>query len=126
MQSLHVEKRDLPDGISLLELAGAIHPGTTGQLSWTLWGLFAEKHYRIILDLSGVAAIDSTGVGILVNATETARENAGDLVLVRPSEKVAWALKMFNLTAFLTMADSREAAEQALLSGRTRSGRAEG
>ena len=112
MQDLHFDKHYLPDGVVSLEISGPIHPATTGRFSWIIWGLFAQKFHRIILDLSKVATIDSTGVGVLVNATETARENVGDLVLINPSEKVSWALKTFNLTAFFTMADSQEAAEK--------------
>ncbi len=113
MQDLHFDKHYLPGEVVSLEVSGPIHPATTGRFSWIIWWLFAQKFHRIILDLSKVATIDSTGVGVLVNATETARENAGDLVLIHPSEKVSWALKTFNLTSFFTMANSREAAETA-------------
>jgi anti-anti-sigma factor len=118
MQSIQFDKTYLDDGLVHLEISGPVNPATTGQFSWIIWGLFAQKSYRILLDLSKVSTIDSTGIGVLVNATETAQENGGDLVIVNPSEKVRWCVKTLNLGSYFTFADTRAEAEKRFATGK--------
>ncbi|WP_323987586.1 STAS domain-containing protein [Microbacterium plantarum] len=55
----------------------------------------------VIVDLSDVAFIDSSGLGALVACLKTARQGGGDLRLAAPSEQVTMVLGLTNLDRVL-------------------------
>ncbi|MDJ1113548.1 STAS domain-containing protein [Microbacterium dauci] len=55
----------------------------------------------IVIDLSEVSFIDSSGLGALVACLKTARQAGGDLRLAAPSEQVSMILTMTNLDRVL-------------------------
>ena len=54
-------------------------------------------------DLRGVEFIDSSGLGVLVALTSTARETGGDVVIVAPSRPVVRLLQISGLEGHLTV-----------------------
>jgi anti-anti-sigma factor len=117
VQDLQIDKEYLPNAAVYLSISGKVNTATAGQFGWIFWGLFAQKCHRILLDLSKLASIDSTGIGVLVNAADTARENAGALVVLSPSPKVKWAMDTLCVTPLFTFAESREAGEKLVAGG---------
>jgi anti-anti-sigma factor len=117
VQDLQIDKDYLPNGVVLLRVGGKVNSVTAGQFGWMFWGLFAQNSYRIILDASALASVDSTGIGILINATDTARENSGNVIVVNPSARVKWAMDTLCVAPLFTLADSREAAEKTWAEG---------
>jgi exopolysaccharide biosynthesis WecB/TagA/CpsF family protein/anti-anti-sigma factor len=64
----------------------------------------------VVLDLSGVTFMDSTGMGRLLRLRKEVRENGGSLALCNPSAQVRGLLHDFNLDrAFLIAEDADEA-----------------
>ncbi|WP_368496546.1 STAS domain-containing protein [Herbiconiux sp. A18JL235] len=57
---------------------------------------------RIVVDLSRVAFMDSSGLGALIGSLKTAREHHGDLRIVAPSAQVSMVLKLSNVETILT------------------------
>ncbi|MDO9397093.1 MAG: STAS domain-containing protein, partial [Herbiconiux sp.] len=49
---------------------------------------------RIVVDLSGVQFMDSSGLGALIGCLKAAREAHGDLRIVAPSAQVSMVLKL--------------------------------
>lgn len=65
---------------------------------------------RLVVDLSGVDAIDSAGLGALISGLKAARKNGGDLRIVKPNESVQVMLELTSLSVVLRTYDSPEAA----------------
>ncbi|TDC36760.1 anti-sigma factor antagonist [Micromonospora sp. 15K316] len=69
-----------------------------------------EQGDRVLVDLSEVQVIDSTGLGLLVRARQEARRRDATLCLVAPSRFVLTVLHTMRLDGVFPVAESREAA----------------
>ena len=69
---------------------------------------------RIVVDLSGVTFLDSTGVGVLVGAFKRAREAAGTLHFCSPQSRVRRVFEITGLLGALPLFETRDAALAAL------------
>ncbi len=81
--------------ITVLSLTGDLDTASAPKLKGTLEDLLAGGKTRLVLDLFGVAYIDSAGLGELVRAMKRARECAGDLRVCGLRGDV---LKIFEMT----------------------------
>ncbi len=54
---------------------------------------------QLVLDLSGVEFIDSSGIGVLVSLLKTMRSRGGDLLLLEPQMSVRMLLDMTRLSS---------------------------
>jgi anti-sigma B factor antagonist len=61
------------------------------------------SHGSARFDLSGVEFIDSSGLGVLVALTSSARDTGGDVTLVAPSKPVVRLLEISGLDRHLTV-----------------------
>jgi anti-sigma B factor antagonist len=75
---------------------------------------------QVVLDLSGVEAIDSAGLGELVAVLNQANAGGHAVKLVAPNQRVYSLLKLFNLTSLFeihpTLGEAVLASERAVLS----------
>ena len=62
-------------------------------------GELLEVYPVIGLDMSGVTAVDSVGLGSLVRVLASARKRGKDLVIISPSERASQALRLAKLLA---------------------------
>ncbi len=69
----------------------------------------------LVVDLTDVPFMDSTGLGVLVGALKRARTTGGDLRLVIDQEKV---LKVFRITALTQVFDIHASLDEALAAER--------
>jgi len=60
--------------------------------------------YRFVLDLSSVAVVNSTLLGVFVKTRISATDKGGDFVLVNPSEFVSKAIRILGLEELFTVA----------------------
>ncbi len=68
---------------------------------------------RVVVDLSRVQFMDSSGLGALISCLKSAREAGGDLRIVSPSAQVSMVLKLSNVDTILTpFASVEEAARE--------------
>ena len=98
------------DGRTVLELAGEIDSYTAPTLRERIIALVQGGVTALIIDLTRVEFLDSTGLGVLVGALKRLRGVGGVLVLVCDQEAL---LKIFRITALdrvFTIQDSVEAA----------------
>ena len=83
------------DGVTILDLNGRIVLGDdTLLLRNTIGDLIANRQRMILLNMGKVPYIDSSGIGELVAAFTTVREQGGALKLLNISEKVYDALQI--------------------------------
>ena len=83
------------DSRTIVTVVGDLDVHTAPTLQEHLGPLTSAQGVRLIIDLSSVAFIDSTGLGILVGALKHVREVGGTLHVVVTSPRV---LKVFTLT----------------------------
>jgi len=69
-----------------------------------------QDHTRIVVDLSRVSYLDSTGLGVLVGALKRLREKDGELRLVHPTPRVMRVLEITRLVNVFQIFDTEDAA----------------
>ena len=97
-------------GATVVAATGRLDFHTVEALRRQLHGLFRAGAPRVVVDLSGVTSMDSSGVGALIFGLKSARSAGGDLRLAAPTKSVAGVLGMMNLTAVLVTCESIEEA----------------
>ena len=70
--------------------------------------LLAPGIKQVILDLSHVDKVDSSGLGVLVSASTKSRGHGRRLVLLTPAPHVAELLKKVEIEGFFPTFDSEE------------------
>ena len=115
-QSSDVAILDLNGRLSLGE-ALAFGPGSGLVLSETIRELTKRGQKKILLNLAGVTYVDSSGVGQLVGALTTARNQAADIKLLKPSVHVLDLLKTTKLHGVFDIQDDETAAIQSFSRG---------
>ena len=111
-QTRDVTILDLNGRLSLGE-ALAFGPGSGLVLSETIRELTKKGQKKILLNLAGVTYVDSSGVGQLVGALTTARNQSGDIKLLKPSVHVLDLLKTTKLDGLFDIHEDETAAIQA-------------
>jgi anti-sigma B factor antagonist len=92
-----VEKRQL-EGHTLLAVEGVIKLGESAAFfAQTLERLLNDEVGDVIVDLSKINSIDSTGIGELVGYLGRFRNRARQLTLVNPSERIRRLLSVSRL-----------------------------
>ena len=94
------------DGVTVLDLSGRI---TLGEGSVVLRDLIrdltASGNKKILLNLGDVTYIDSSGIGELVSAFTSVRNQGGDLKLLNLTKKVH---DLLQITKLYTVFDVRD------------------
>ena len=113
-QTSDVAILDLKGRLSLGEEL-AFGPGSGVVLSDAIRELAKKGQSKILLNLAGVTYVDSSGVGQLVGALTTARNQGGDIKLLRPSSHIVHLLKTTKLDNVFDIRDDEAAAIQSFL-----------
>lgn len=83
-------------GASLVSVTGELDALTAGQLDAALAPLLADDDPRgLVLDLSGVDFMDSSGLGICIKAIKAVREKGAEVSFVVTSTRVR---RVFEVT----------------------------
>lgn len=84
--------------VQVIRLRGSLTLGApVDGLRQTLDHALQAGDTSLVLNLSDVRWIDSSGVGVLVKSLTTAKQGGGSLKLVNPSKPALQTLKMCNL-----------------------------
>ena len=70
---------------------------------------------KVIVDISNVRYINSSGIGVLITLLTKARNKGGELCLIKPSESVQKILIITKLQAIFKVFDSVELAKAQLV-----------
>jgi anti-anti-sigma factor len=85
-------------GTARLTLDGELDLASSTQVEEQLGAVEVDGPKRIVIDLSGLAFIDSTGLRTLIEADQRVREAGGELVLVPGDDSIQ---RVFELTGAL-------------------------
>jgi anti-sigma B factor antagonist len=99
--------------VVVVQVAGEIDVYTAASLREKLADLIDADHTDVVVDLTGVTFMDSTGLGVLVGALKKVRGFGGRLQLVIDQEKV---IKVFRITALTQVFTIHETLDAALAS----------
>ena len=100
------------DGVSVLHVKGNLIGGPeTFAVHDKVKQLLAEKTTKIVIDLSAVSMINSTGLGMLIGCYTSAKNAGGDIKLAGISEKVK---NIFVITKLITICDVHESVREAV------------
>ena len=108
--SMKVNTRQV-DGITILDLSGRITLGEGSvQLRDAVRDLLAKGSKNILLNLADVNYIDSSGIGELVSAYTTVRNQGGELKLLNLTKKVHDLLQITKLYTVFDVKDDEASA----------------
>jgi anti-sigma B factor antagonist len=94
---------DIEPGDGELGLTGEIDAHTAPRLEAAISERFASGATTVRLGFEGVTFMDSSGLRVVIAATESARNAGGDLILVRPTQTVSRLLDVSGLSGHLTV-----------------------
>lgn len=95
------------DGITVVALEGDVDLESSPEARRVILGC-VEKKQPVLVDLSGVGYIDSSGVASLVESFQTARKSNLNFALVSVSEGALRVLQLARLDKVFAIYDSLE------------------
>jgi anti-sigma B factor antagonist len=108
--ALTIASREL-DGVTVLDLNGRITLGEGSvQLRDAVRGLISKGQKHILLNLADVNYIDSSGLGELVSAFTTAKNQQADVKLLSLTKKVHDLLQLTKLYTVFDIKDDEASA----------------
>jgi anti-sigma B factor antagonist len=111
--NLKVSTRQV-DGVSIVDCSGRITLGEGSiVLRDTVKDLLGKGQKKILLNLGDVNYIDSSGIGELVSAYITAKNQGGELKLLKLTKKVHDLLQITKLYTVFDVKDDETAAVKA-------------
>ena len=105
---LHEERSDA--GVHIVNVSGEIHVSTAPAFREQLNGVIEGGATMLVLDLSGVDFIDSTGLSVLLNGLRLVSQRHGRLALVCANPTVMRLFQITSLDATFDIFEDRAAA----------------
>lgn len=102
------------DDVLVLEPKGKIMGGPDATLLHDKLHEFIDQNKKkVIIDLSKVEWMNSTGLGILISGLTTMKNNGGELKLAGVTEKIE---SLLTITKLITVFDNYDTVDQAIKS----------
>jgi anti-sigma B factor antagonist len=103
--------RRVVNGVSVLQFTENTHLlGGSLPLQVLAETVRAQQETRVLIDLSQVSRIDSTGLGVLINCYVHALGNAGALKLLNPGRAVKNVLSVTHMDSVLSSFEDEDSA----------------
>jgi len=110
-----IEAQPLSEGGYVgLTLRGYLDAHTVNEFESFMDHSVEQGGRRYLLDISNLNYISSAGIGAIMGLTQRLRRSEGEIVLLRPSEKVFKILDKLGFTKIFRLAYSREEGEKML------------
>ena len=102
------------EGVTIVDLSGRIKLGEGSSiLRDTVKDLLAKGQKKILLNLGDISYIDSSGIGELVSAFTSTRNQGGELKLLHLTKKMTDLLQITKLYTVFDVHDDEAAAIKA-------------
>ncbi len=105
---MNIETKEM-GGAIVVSLEGEVDLEHSPQARKALLDAVSENK-KVVVDLSGVSYIDSSGIASLVEAFQTARKSGGEMILAMVSESALRVLQLARLDKVFTIAATVEEA----------------
>jgi anti-sigma B factor antagonist len=100
------------DGVVILEPKGKIMGGPDASLLHDkLHEVLEAGKRKVVIDLSQVEWMNSTGLGILISTYTTLRNNDGELKLANVTDKIQ---SLLTITKLVTVFDTHDSVDEAV------------
>ena len=109
--SIHVH---VVDGTEVFELTGSLDIATSPTVRAALVAASERGNHRIVVDLTKLEFLDSTGLGALIGAQRRAKEFEGGVRLVATEGQI---LRLLRITGLLKVFSVYPSSEEALKDG---------
>jgi anti-sigma B factor antagonist len=97
-------------GVTTIALCGELDSYSAPRLTDLLALAMAGPEPSVLIDLTEVEYIDSTGLGVLVAALKQSTDKSGSLALVKPTEAVGRVLHITGLDKVFVIHEDNDAA----------------
>jgi anti-sigma B factor antagonist len=97
-------------GSDVLSVRGDVDLASAPTLRRELRELLEQRGRRVVVDLSGVTYMDSSGIAVLIEGARWAQKAKGRLVLAALAEPVRMVVELAKLDLFFETAASVDAA----------------
>jgi anti-sigma B factor antagonist len=111
---LTLNEHPVGPGRTVVEVSGEIDVYTAPKLREALLSLVDSGTYRLIVDMSGVEFLDSTGLGVLVGGLKRVRAHDGSIDLVVTQGRI---LRIFKITGLSKVFNIYDSVDEALAGG---------
>jgi anti-sigma B factor antagonist len=99
--------------VQLIQLRGQLRLGpAVDELRQTIDESLGNGDTCIVINLSEVPMIDSSGIGLLVNSLASTKQRGGSLKLTQPSKFAVQTLRMVGVLKLFEVFDDDDAAVQ--------------
>ncbi|WP_460786754.1 STAS domain-containing protein [Nocardioides maradonensis] len=95
---------------TIVAVGGEIDVYTAPKLRDTITDLVAAGTYELVVDMTAVEFLDSTGLGVLVGGLKKVRANGGSLELICNNDRLLKIFKITGLAKVFVIHESPEAA----------------
>jgi anti-sigma B factor antagonist len=95
---------------TVIDVEGEVDVFTAPKLRETIIACISEGKDKLIVNLSGVDFMDSTGLGVLVGGLKRVKERNGELAIAGAQGTVLRVLNVTGLNAVFPLHDSVDAA----------------
>ncbi len=97
--------------IIVLSVSGELMGGPEAlELNEKMNQLLDDGRKKVVLDLHGLERMNSSGLGIMINALGNFKQNGGDLKLAALNPRIEHLLKVTRLTSIFEVYDTVSAA----------------
>ncbi|MBV8150524.1 MAG: STAS domain-containing protein [Candidatus Eremiobacteraeota bacterium] len=111
IDDLNIHVHTTGDQTVIFELKGSLDIATSPTVRAALLDAAERGQHRIVVDLTGLDFIDSTGLGALLGSQRRAKENNGEVRLIARDGQI---LRLLRITGLLGVFGVYHAVEDAL------------
>jgi anti-sigma B factor antagonist len=98
------------ENVTVIKIAGRLASHSVQRLRQQLSVTAGSQDKNIVLDLSGIDFIDSSGLAAIVHGMKQCRAGGGDLRLCKPPQSVRMVLELTRLDKALDIFPNQESA----------------
>jgi anti-sigma B factor antagonist len=103
-------ERTRVDGCALLDVEGELDIATAPRMIAALNEAFAQPTLPLVVDLSGVDFMDSTGLALLMNASRRVTRDGHGFAIVCPGGPIARVFEIADMVETLRVCPDRASA----------------
>lgn len=105
-----LETEQLDDEIHVVSLSGDMDLYSANQVKESVLSLWENGHTRLIIDMSALNYVDSSGIGVLLYVYSSSQKRSFQVVFCGASGSVARVIELTKLRGFLPLEPHRDAA----------------
>jgi anti-sigma B factor antagonist len=103
-------------GTVIIELKGKLVGGSlSGRMNQTINNLLDQGKKNIVVDLSGITLLNSSGMGILISVYSKVKDSGGELKLANITNKIQGLLSITKLNRIFNVYNSVDEAVKSFL-----------